>query len=129
MTLLIYTSIGLISFWFLWVFFLAVMELRAVRDAGGMKKGDDAYYIGMSVLLAGLIVDFTTNMLFAPIFFMEWPIQDAPPKKILWFTITFETTVTERVTRLKQEGGWRGDIARWMCAKILDPFQRGGHCN
>ena len=108
-----YTAITLGSLWILWVFFLAIMCLKSVRDAGGLKRGDDAYYIGMSVLFVGFIIDFTVNVLLSPIFL-------EPP---------FETTVTARVTRWKKEPGYRGDFARWMCAKVLDPFQQGGHCN
>lgn len=104
---------GIIGFWMLWVFYLAVMALKRARDEGLLKKGCDAYMLGMSVLLVGLVLDFIVNMVVATVIFLE------PP---------FELTVTARVTRLKQEGGWRGDIARWMCAKILDPFEQGSHC-
>lgn len=113
MVIIKYIAITLASLWLLWVFFLAVMELRAVRDAGGLKRGDDAYYIGLSVLFVGFIIDFTVNILLSPVFL-------EPP---------FETTVTARVTRWKKEQGYRGAIARWMCRKLLDPFQQGGHCH
>ena len=113
MNILIYAISSVVGFWLLWVFFLAVMALKVARDAGVLVKGGDAYYIGMSVLFAGWIIDFLVNVFVASIIFLE------PP---------FEMTVTARVTRWKQEGGWRGNIARWLCVKLLDPFQQGGHC-
>lgn len=113
MNYLIATIAGLIAFWLLWVFFLAVMALKRARDDGLLVKGGDAYTLGMSVLFVGWVLDFIVNMLVATVIFIEPPL---------------ELTVTARVTRLKQGGGWRGDIARWMCAKILDPFEQQGHC-
>lgn len=101
------------SFYVLWVLFLAVMALKSAKDAGTLAPDSDAYYLGMSVLLIGYIVDFICNILASAIFL-------EPP---------FELTVTARVSRWKNSPGVRGDIARWMCAKILDPFQLGGHCN
>lgn len=105
--------ISFIAFYLLWVFFLAVMALKRAKDEGKIYRGHDAYYLAISVLWIGFVLDFLVNVFFASIIFLE------PP---------FELTVTERVARWKKEGGYRGDLARWMCAKILDPFQIGGHC-
>jgi len=105
--------LGLFAFWLLWVFFLAVMELRAARDAGLINRQADCYYLALSVLFVGYIIDFLVNVFVASVIFLE------PP---------FEMTVTARVTRWKKDEGIRGKIARWICAKLLDPFQVGGHC-
>ena len=130
---LIFILSGVAGLWVLWVMFLAVMTLKVARDNGTFAKDKDAYYIGMSVLFVGYLVDFLVNMLVATFLFLELPKLQLFKVNIrsYYFSVPWfrETTVTARVTRLKKEGGWRGDLARWLCAKLLDPFSIGGHCN
>lgn len=103
--------------WFaLWVLFLAVMDLRAARDAGVMKPGSPAYRIGMLVLVTGYLVDWAMNMTAATLLFLEIP---GSPREL----------VTGRCERHLRDDGFRGSIARWLCRNLLDPFQLGGHCH
>jgi len=48
-----------LGFYILWVFYLAVMNLKRVKDAGLMTK--TAMVFGYPILLAGWLVDFIIN--------------------------------------------------------------------
>lgn len=81
----------------LWVFFLAVMKLRDVRDAG--KLNGQAKYPATLVLCIGYALDFAVNMVPATILFLELPR---------------ELTVSERTKRHREEQTFRGSISRWL---------------
>lgn len=106
----IYTASTLAIGWLLWVFFLAVMMLRHIKETEGLPPETEK--LGMSVLFVGLIIDFAWNLL------MSIPLLELPR----------EGTFTARATRHLHDDNWRGSICRWCCKKLLDPFQLGGHC-
>lgn len=93
----------------LWIFFLAVMNLKGARDAGLL--GPVAYRLGVPILVAGYLLDFIVNVGPCTLLFLE------PPR---------ETTVTARLKRHAPKDTWRGDIARWMAAHLLDAFDPSG---
>lgn len=95
--------------WVLWVFFLAVMHLREARDAGKIPRF--AYPPAMATLFVGYLLDFAVNVVVLTIVMLELP---------------HETTVTTRLKRHKDDGNWRGRIARWVAAQLLDPFDPDG---
>jgi hypothetical protein len=48
---------------------------------------------------------------------------------VIMLDIPKEVTLSQKLSRLNDTGGWRGDVARWICAELLDPFDpRGYHC-
>lgn len=104
----------LASWLVLWILFLAVMSLKRAKDEGKLQEGSTVFYLGMAVLFIGYLVDFLINI---------------GPATILFFELPTEKTVTERCSRHKNEPGYRGNVARWMCSNLLDPFQIGGHCH
>ena len=93
----------------LWVFYLAVMHLREARDAGRIPRF--AYLPGMVALFAGYALDFFVNVVVITVVMLEVPR---------------ETTVTARLKRHRDDSGWRGAIARWLAAQLLDPFDPSG---
>ncbi len=103
----------LFSIWLLWVFYLAVMHLKAVNDKTpltGFVK-----WAAYTVLYPGLLIDFVVNMLPITLLFLELP------KELL---------VTSRLSRhIHDEDGWRKKLAIWFCSKLLNPFDPSGcHC-
>lgn len=100
---------ALLSAWLLWVFFLAVMHLQERRDAGTL--GPIAYRLGVPVLLVGYALDFAVNVSVCSVLFLE------PPR---------ETTVTARLKRHASKETWRGRIARFLAAHLLDAFDPSG---
>lgn len=98
--------------WLLFVFYVAVMHLKVVRDRGELT-GPIAV-LGFPTLWAGLVIDAFANCIFpVPFLFMELPR---------------ETLVTSRLKRHAKQDTWRGKLARWFCQKILVAFDRC-HCD
>lgn len=112
MTYLIPILTGLLlfitSFYALWVLYLAVMNLKRVKDAGNLPKA--ALILGYPVLFLGLFIDLICNILLSVIL-LEMPQ---------------EMTVTARLKRHNRDsGGWRKKVALWF-EVILDPFDPSG---
>ena len=105
----IYLGISLASFYLLWILFLAVMNLKRVKDAGLLSK--TALVLGTPVLIFGLIVDALVNWFVMTLVLLEMPK---------------ESTVTARLKRHnKDSGGWRKAVVLWM-EPLLDPFDPSG---
>ena len=108
---LIAFSISVAACFLLWVFFLAVMKLRDVRDAG--KLNGQAKYPAFVVLFIGYAMDFAVNMI---------------PATILFFELPRELTVSERTKRHRDEQTWRGAMSRWLRKGFLAIADiSGGH--
>lgn len=106
---LIYLTSAAGGFYLLWLLFLAVMNLKRVRDAGLLTT--TALVLGAPVLLLGLVVDALVNWLVMTIILIELPQ---------------EATVTARLKRHNAAGaGWRKSIAAWF-EPLLDPFDPSG---
>lgn len=100
----------LVLIFFTWTFFLAVMHLRIIRDTLGFTRANivPAY----TVLVIGLILDAILNIA------MSLPLLDLPKELLL----------TGKFKRLiKEDMGWRGDVAEYLCQHFLVPADRG-HC-
>jgi hypothetical protein len=69
----------------------------------------------LPVVLLGIIVDVMSNLILAPVLFLD------PPKEWL---------VTDRLIRYKQsDTGWRNTVANYICAHLLDVFDpNNNHC-
>jgi hypothetical protein len=93
----------------LWIFYLAVMNLKRVRDAGQLHKL--ALWLGMPVLAVGYVLDALVNV------FIMTPILLELPR---------EATVSERLKRHNRRStGWRKAVAVWF-EPLLDPFDPSG---
>jgi len=96
------------SFYVLWVLYLAVMNLKRVRDLGQLSRM--ALILGYPVLFLGLVVDLFCNLL------ISVPLLEMPK----------EMTVTARLKRHnKDTSGWRKTVALWF-EPLLDPFDPSG---
>jgi len=93
-----------------WTFFLAVIHLREIRDSVGFSKVNivPAYV----VLFVGVLLDFTLMVASC------LPLLDLPKEFLL----------TGKLKRLiKEDMGWRGDVAEFLCKHFLVPADKG-HC-
>lgn len=103
-----YLSLLLGSFYALWVLYLAVMNLKRVKDLGLLHKR--ALLLGTPILVLGLLVDLLCNIL------LSIPMLELPR----------ELTVTARLKRHNlNSNNWRKSIALWF-EPILDPFDPSG---
>lgn len=109
MMLAVYVLLSIVLTWGL---YLSVMHLKAARDAGRLTLG--AKLLGYPWLALALVVDVLFNLVTGTLLFLELP------RELLF---------TSRVSRHLDRAGWRGDLARWFCRELLDPFDpSGGHC-
>lgn len=110
--ILVVFALGLLSTAALWVQYLAVMHLEAARDAG--KLPDATLPYAKAVLYFGLFWDFSYNIIFATIIFLDFPRE--------W-------VVTSRLERYKYGSGtaaWRLKLTNWFASVLLDPFDPSG---
>lgn len=97
-----------VSFYVLWTLFLAVMNLKRVKDAGKLSR--TALVLGTPVLILGLLVDLLCNILLS----------------VVLLELPRETTVTARLKRHNQDSdGWRKAVVLWF-EPLLDPFDPSG---
>ena len=92
----------------LWFFYIAVMNLKRVKDAGQLSTF--AKVLGYPVLFVGLVLDLIANVFVMSIVLLELPQ---------------ELTVTSRFKRHNQAGGWRKKVVAFF-EPILDPFDPSG---
>lgn len=100
---------GLALVYGLWIFYLAVMNLKRARDVGRLYG--PAVAPGVFSLVLGYFLDFVVNVFVFSVILLE------PPR---------ETTVTARLKRHAAKNTWRGAVARWFAANFLDPFDPSG---
>lgn len=104
---------GLAALYALWLFYLAVMNLKRAKIAGRLSR--PALALGLPVLAVALAVDVMVNLMLVSLLMLERPRE--------W-------TVSERLTRHLHSGsGWRRAAATWVCSNLLDAFDpSGSHC-
>lgn len=101
-------SMGLL--YSLWIFYLAVMNLKRVNDTTGLNT--ICKILGAPVLLVGFLIDFLSNVLVMTILLIELPQ---------------EFTVTARLKRHKRKSqGWRLKIVEWF-EQTVDSFDPSGN--
>jgi len=113
MVYLVLLSVGVALFMaFLWVFYLAVMNLK--RNEAQLTPVAKAF--GYPILWLGLVLDFLFNVIVGTVVFVELPKE--------WL-------LTGRLQRHLRDGkeDWRDGVARWFCHNFLNPFDPSGkHC-
>ncbi len=107
------SAIFLLSFYLLFVFYLAVMNIKGVNDSTPLTGV--TRIAGLSVLYPGLFLDALVNLVVLTVVFVELPR---------------EYLVTSRLSRhIKDTDGWRKKLSVFICSKLLDKFDpRGCHC-
>jgi hypothetical protein len=107
---ILWAAASLLSTYLLFIFYLAVMNLKRVRDMGQLTTF--AKVLGYPVLFVGLLMDFISNVLLFSVLFIE------PPR---------EFTVTSRLSRHYDplDNDWRSRLAGWF-KHHLDPFDPVG---
>jgi hypothetical protein len=107
--LLTYIGLSLAFTYGLWVFYLAVMNLKRVHDSHGLSPW--ALRFGYPVLIVGYLLDILVNWVVVTLLLLELPR---------------EATVTARLKRHNRESaGWRKSVALFF-EPLLDPFDPSG---
>lgn len=106
---LYYIAYSFVITYALWIFYLAVMNLKRAKKAGLLNK--TALVLGTPVLIIGFLLDFLVNTTVMSLVFLEMPD---------------ELTVTARLKRHQKEStGWRLRVVLWL-EPILDPYDPEG---
>lgn len=104
-----YAGVTVVSLYWLWLFYLAVMSLARAKKAGTLSK--PALFFGYPILVVGLLIDLLVNVL------LTVPFLDLPR----------ETTVTYRLKRYAAgPDGWRKRVTLWFADDMLDDFDPTG---
>lgn len=103
--LLILLLLVIAPLYLLYGLYAAVMNFKRAKDAGKLSRV--GLVLGYPYFILGMALDIYCNTIPLSILLLE------PPK-------FGEFTVTARMTRLQQTGGWRGDVARWFCEELMD---------
>lgn len=98
---------------YIYVFWLLFIVTMAGKAAWPVLTPVARVLIAPAALTA-LLLDVFFNLVIATVLFLDLPRE--------W-------TFTKRLVRYKPDHNWRGRLARWICANLLDPFQVGGHCH
>ena len=93
----------------LWVFFLAVMNLKRVSELGQLSGL--AKVLGLPIILIGYGLDVCINLTVMTVLLVELPQ---------------ELTVSARLERHNRGQGWRKAVATWF-EPLLDPFDPSGN--
>lgn len=98
-----------------WAFYLLYTALLRVKRAGQMSLVSQLF--GYPLVAIGAVLDVSLNILIGTALFCEWPNY----KRLF---------LTARMSRLiREDDGWRGDVAAWICSNLLDAFDPSGkHC-
>ena len=93
----------------LWIFFLAVMNLKRAKQAGQLSS--TARFLGTPVLIVGYLLDAFVNIFVMTLLMLELPE---------------ELTVTARLKRhINYTSGFRHRFALWF-QPLLDPYDPSG---
>lgn len=97
----------------LWVYFVAGMRLKQVRDAGALTPAMKMF--GYVSLAEGLVLDFLVHMVIGTLLFLEWPARK-------------EYTLSARLWRLSNgPPGWRQRLALAIRVGLLDAIDPRGY--
>lgn len=106
------TGAAILFLWLFWGAYVLVMGIYRAHLANRLTWV--TYCLGGLYVVIGIVMDVAANLLIASIVFWERP---------------HEWLVTTRLIRLKKSNEWRGKLARWVCANLLDVFDPvGTHC-
>jgi hypothetical protein len=105
-----YILISIPAAWTLWVFYVAVMRLKQVRDAGKLTIAMKVF--GYPLLVVGLVLDLLVNVCIGSVVFIEIPR---------------ELTLSSRLWRLSNGApGYRQKVALWFRVNLLDAIDPDG---
>ena len=100
------------SVFFLWVLYLAVMNLKRANDISELTGA--ARFAALFIKQLGILWDAYVNIFVFTRYMLDFPRE--------WL-------VTDRMIRYVNRGDFRERISNWICSHLLDPFDPSGcHC-
>ena len=114
MTYLLLSPLFLVAW--LWLFFLLYIGAMGIMRAYHAKQLNVWLYVMcLPFLVIAYLYAVLSNLTIVSIIYVELPKQ---------------LTVTERLKKHIDSQTWRGELSRFICKKILSPFDHtGDHCD
>ena len=115
--------------YFTWGMYLAVMNLIQAKDTIHELTWQ-AKVFAYPLAIAGIIMDFLTNLFVGSIMFVdvprEWLLTERLQRYLEDMDEYYDGLAKNQPTSLDK---WRWTAALWVCTHLLDPFDaRGYHC-
>lgn len=111
MSLVLFSMLAyLYAFWCAYVLVMGIYRAHLSQRLVGLNKA-----LALPVVAVGYLMDVAANLFIAPLLFLDWPR---------------EALVTSRLVRYKRDdSGWRGRLAGFICERLLDVFDpTWDHC-
>lgn len=107
--MLLNAGAAILAAYVLWTLYLALQNVYRVKRAGQLTR----LQLGLAapLLIVGGALDVAFNLLVGTVL-----LADVPQ----------EWTLSQRLSRLNDDPGWRGHVARVVGAVLLDPFDPTG---
>lgn len=104
---------GIAATYALWVFYLAVMNLKRAKDAGNLRP--IALWLGSPILVVGIVIDWLVNWVVFTVVCLDFPESAGE-------------LVTGRLKRYVRDepDTWRASLAFWFADELLDAFDPSG---
>lgn len=110
---MIWLGAGFLGLYALWVFYLAIMNLKRADDAAPLTGSLRVF--AMLVLAPGYLLDFLANVTVFPLVLLDFPRGWLVTGTLTW--------------HVKNSSGYRHKVAVWFCSTLLDRFDPSGcHC-
>lgn len=115
--------------YFTWGMYLAVMNLIQAKETIH-KLTLPAKIFAYPLAIAGVIMDFLTNLIVGSIVFVDMPREFLLTERLQRYLEDmdrfYDGQAKVQPTKLDK---WRWTAAVWICEHLLDPFDaRGYHC-
>jgi len=92
-----------------------------------------AWILAFPLIVIALILDVLLNFSVFAVLLWDFPKMELAwvQREWLGYTLTMpkisgEWTFSQRLNRLVRNDDWRGSVARWVAASLLDPYDPSG---
>jgi hypothetical protein len=112
MLLLDYLLYSFSSVYLLWLFYLAIMNLKRAKDAGTMTPV--ALVLGYGIAVPGLLIDIAVNITVGTVLFLDVPRLS-------------RLTLSARMSwYYEHDTGWRRSLSEWFARNLLNTYDPSG---
>lgn len=95
----------------LWPLYVFVMAIQRAHEANAVSK--TAWGMALPLIVIALTLDVILNYTVFALLTLDFPRAR-------------EYTFSQRLNRLVLSDTWRGPLARWVAASLLDPYDPSG---
>jgi hypothetical protein len=132
-----YVGTSVISIYALWIFYLAIMNLKRVKDSkdesGKSQLGKLALTFGTPLLIVGYVLDMLVTLFIGTLVFLDLPKELTLTARLARYIkvdndalAALAITNTTNHIAIEYTPTIRGKWALWFCVEFLDKFDSIG---